>query len=318
MITFFTVSFALQFINLLRFPRRKTLTEIITSRYGRETLKLFRNLEKDDWKFKKNNIDINFLETCKENSLTPKFLNFKLYREDIRNTEQYNKFQHLFLDEEIDSKLSSKIRLENNRENSINLLRQSTSWLDFNHFINIINSNCEKKLRKAEETHYKKWFNLGLLYRVKRLNPQKLIFNLSNKILTSDEIDCLCHGLKFALPPKKINYYNWFLSFEKLSFKLKNLPIFDSTADGFNMVRSGLKSIAFKYFYSYKPPLNYLHTKFYDTLQNLRRDDNIIILKPDKGNGVVILDKADYTQKMNDILDDRKNSKLYKMIGLEK
>ena len=103
------------------------------------------------------------METCKENSLTPKFLNFKLYREDIRNTEQYDKFQQQLLDREIDSKLSSNERLQNNRNNCINLLRQSTSWLDFNHFISFIDSNCEKKLRKAEETHYKNFHMCSLL-----------------------------------------------------------------------------------------------------------------------------------------------------------
>ena len=188
MITFFSVSLILHFVNLLRFPRRKPITEIIISRYGRETLKLFRTLEKDDWKFKKNNIDINFLETCKENSLTPKFLNFKLFKEDIRNTEQYEKFQQFLLDEEIESKLSSKNRLQNSRENSINSLRQSTSWLDFNHFSSIIFGNCEKKLKKAEETHYKKLFNLGLIHRVRKLDPKKLIFNFSDKILSSERL----------------------------------------------------------------------------------------------------------------------------------
>ena len=78
------------------------------------------------------------------------------------------------------------------------------------------------------------------------------------------------------------------------------------------MVKSGLKSIAFKYFYSYKPQFSNLHNKFYETLQNLRQDKNIIILKPDKGNGIVILNKADYYRKMEDILDDRSKFKIVK------
>ena len=163
---------------------------------------------------------------------------------------------------------------------------------------------------KSEETHYKELFNLGLFHKVNRLEPNKLIFTFSNKILTTEDIDCLCHGLKFALPLKKINYYRWFLSFEKLSYKLKNLPIFDSSGDGFNMIRSGLKSIAFKYFYGFKPSLNQLHNKFYETLQNLRRDNQIIILKPDKGNGIVILNRNDYNEKMDDILKDRSKFKV--------
>ena len=78
------------------------------------------------------------------------------------------------------------------------------------------------------------------------------------------------------------------------------------------MVESGLKSIAFKYFYSYKPQLNHFHNKFYETLQNSRQDKNIIILKPDKGNGIVILNKTEYIQKMEDILDDRSKFQILK------
>ena len=37
-------------------------------------------------------------------------------------------------------------------------------------------------------------------------------------------------------------------------------------------------------------------------LRDLRRNENIVISKPDKCNGVVILDKDDYVEKMADIL----------------
>ena len=40
------------------------------------------------------------------------------------------------------------------------------------------------------------------------------------------------------------------------------------------------------------------------TLNTLKNDPNIIILKADKGNSIVIPNKSDYTSKMNNILDD--------------
>ena len=39
-------------------------------------------------------------------------------------------------------------------------------------------------------------------------------------------------------------------------------------------------------------------------LKSLSEDQNIVIIKPDKGNGVVILDKANYHSKMHSILQD--------------
>ena len=42
-------------------------------------------------------------------------------------------------------------------------------------------------------------------------------------------------------------------------------------------------------------------------LDNLKSDSNIVIVKPDKGNGVVILHRNDDNKKMNDILQDNTN-----------
>ena len=39
-------------------------------------------------------------------------------------------------------------------------------------------------------------------------------------------------------------------------------------------------------------------------LKSLSNDSSIVIIKPDKGNGVVILDKINYVSKMDDILQD--------------
>jgi PHD/YefM family antitoxin component YafN of YafNO toxin-antitoxin module len=39
-------------------------------------------------------------------------------------------------------------------------------------------------------------------------------------------------------------------------------------------------------------------------LDDFKDDESIIIVKPDKKNGVVILDKNDYNSKMEDILQD--------------
>jgi hypothetical protein len=40
------------------------------------------------------------------------------------------------------------------------------------------------------------------------------------------------------------------------------------------------------------------------TFDDLKNDKNIVIVKPDKGNGVVILDRGNYNQKMENILCD--------------
>ena len=39
-------------------------------------------------------------------------------------------------------------------------------------------------------------------------------------------------------------------------------------------------------------------------LQTLSKDKSIVITRPDKGNGVVLLDKSDYISKVNTVLED--------------
>ena len=53
--------------------------------------------------------------------------------------------------------------------------------------------------------------------------------------------------------------------------------------------------------------LPFFHKDDYELLKNLSKNPDIIITRPDKGKGTVILNKDDYIRKMEDILND--NSK---------
>lgn len=48
----------------LRFPNSKSILSIIKKRYGRETLKLIRNVENVDFKFKKPTLNLDFYTTA--------------------------------------------------------------------------------------------------------------------------------------------------------------------------------------------------------------------------------------------------------------
>ena len=54
-------------------------------------------------------------------------------------------------------------------------------------------------------------------------------------------------------------------------------------------------------FYNYKPP-HILHQ--HCVLQNLRKNKDIVITKPNKGNGVVILDRKLYNNAIEGIIPD--------------
>ena len=68
--------------------------------------------------------------------------------------------------------------------------------------------------------------------------------------------------------------------------------------------KAKLKDIAYSGFRSYSRPNALYSQEELNILRDFRNDSNIVIMKPDKGNGVVILDKHDYNKKMDEILSD--------------
>ena len=72
------------FLLKLRFPSNKLVTEIIRKRYNAEAVKRLRKFEKLDFKIRKNEADLEFLQMCRPERLTPKFFNFKLANSSLK------------------------------------------------------------------------------------------------------------------------------------------------------------------------------------------------------------------------------------------
>ena len=56
---------------------------------------------------------------------------------------------------------------------------------------------------------------------------------------------------------------------------------------------------------------NTIDRKIHDTIKNLSKDRSIFITKADKGRSIVILDRADYIQKIESIINDNTNFKIF-------
>jgi len=68
-------------------------------------------------------------------------------------------------------------------------------------------------------------------------------------------------------------------------------------------LKADLSHIAQLYVNSFQP-LN-KDIKTHKLLKSLHKNKDIVNLKPDKGNGVVVLNRVDYIQGINDIINDR-------------
>ena len=81
------------FIIRIRFPKGKSIADIIRSRYGEAFVRKIHKFEKSDYKLQKGHLDLRFLLECKKNNLIPKFLLFKLVNRHLHNSVVYKKFQ---------------------------------------------------------------------------------------------------------------------------------------------------------------------------------------------------------------------------------
>ncbi|XP_069973528.1 uncharacterized protein [Penaeus vannamei] len=154
-------------------------------------------------------------------------------------------------------------------------------------------------------THEKKLFSLGLDKRYDPLDPDKVVFNYSHISLSSKLKFLLAKGLKYALPPSKINFAHYFLSFEKLLRALNKRSV-NKLPEILQHVKSAIKNVAFSSYYSYGQH-NFTSGLTKDDLlllNDFSKNTDIIVTKPDRGQGVVILNKNEYIDKMESILGD--------------
>ena len=158
-------------------------------------------------------------------------------------------------------------------------------------------------MKRVSITHSRKLKALGINVN-SSIDIDKVIFNLSSRSLTNREKEVLSLGLDFALPPSRIGFVKFFLPFEKLCSMLKNCKIYKYN---WNHVWHNISSLARNSFNQYCHQINNPDNQsdIGAVLQSLKDDDSIVISRPDKGKGVVILDKVDYDSKLDQIISDR-------------
>ena len=104
--------------------------------------------------------------------------------------------------------------------------------------------------KKHEPIHTRKLQRLGIHNAVQPCDPDKVIFNLSSKTVPSRVKLLLAFGLEFKLPVWKLNFFTYFLSFEKLITSISSLPL--PHRFKFQDVKR-LRTIAYSYYHRFKP-----------------------------------------------------------------
>ena len=160
-------------------------------------------------------------------------------------------------------------------------------------------------IAKAKTIQNRKLADMGILNDLNPVNPDKTVLNFSKFSLSSRLKTLLAFGLDFGLPISKLNFFHYFLKFEELYNSLSRDSVIAN--DQCLEFKNRLQSIANKYFYNFSAfkIFSAIVTKSdISILKSLGRNKEIIVTRPDKGRGVVLLDKDKYVEKMNNIISD--------------
>ena len=181
------ISLTLLFMIRIRFPADKSIIFILRSGYENRLVKEVRKFEKIDYKLRKRKLDILFFETCLENNIIPKFLNFPVSNFRLKTSRAYYSCQMKLLREEISAK---KFKVRTFEKGFIVLktkFRETLGIIDYTHLWCLFLNKNDRKLKNQQDIHTKRFFDLSFENSQISHDPDKVIFNYSFHGLTESE-----------------------------------------------------------------------------------------------------------------------------------
>ena len=100
------------FLARVRFPKSKSIADVIRSRYSENTVKRIRKLKKLDYRLRKVELDLQFLCKCDDNNIIPNVLNFRLANSHLKYSSTHRLCQLNLLREEVRQKKSTLRNLQ--------------------------------------------------------------------------------------------------------------------------------------------------------------------------------------------------------------
>lgn len=283
--------------------------------HGLETFQLFKKLlqaKKNLATYTNKRI---FLLRCKNLDLTPKFLNFKISHLEIKNKNIQNKFHNRtknyksILLNYIISDCTHSIKQSHFKINELNgKLKNSVNAESWPSIEEKINHTIETLFKTLKTKHQKK---LNILIKKtdkvklnQQTNPNQVwLCNISDTIIPDPVAKILSLGPNFAVKYHSNNQIPVHNIIANVESSIDNLKTNEK-----NIVRSKLSNIIVNHKNANNKNINHdqklLNKNINFTKKFIKQNPQIIITKPDKSNKTVILNKTDYENKMQTLLND--------------
>lgn len=241
-----------------------------------------------------------FLRACKKHHLTPTFMQYKREAHYNKNSERaIHKAKLYWLKLELKQQYSNLMYTELELYTVHQKLANSFSTIEWDEFSKNVHSVCIKKFREQMSTKKKKLLNLRLKQR--KINTSKsqvsyidnFIINKSSIELNKDELNLLNNGLNFAVPHREEPLKQFIVDSEVAISAIH----YEDKPTTTSLVKNSLNESRQKY--SKKSNVKAI----YNTIDSLNKKD-VFSMKADKGNAVVVVDKIDYDNFMQKIIDE--------------
>ena len=205
----------------------------------------------------------------------------------------------------MDTEMQNRRRINSNLHKIVSTLktelRLSVSFITYISLLKLLRSSTSAYQKVIVLRHAKKlnWLNRSDVSVAVGLDSDRIVVNLSTYKLSDVELQLLSRALQFNIPPQKTDQTDTMTSFEAL-FK----QISPGIKGNLTRLKHRLKGFCYQYVFNNRDKYSTLSREELLAYTGLQQNTDIIISKPDKGNGVVIMDRVDYINKLYNIVND--------------
>lgn len=272
-------------------------------RYDKEQIDLLNETLKNRRKLHTLKLSNSFYEDCILNKVAPQFIIARIKDSGVNISPTIEK---AFLKDEIRRQEMVRKKIRCSYKAQLVLVETVLTKLDFLRFLKYLSAIVKKLQQEKLSKNQSQITNFVRMRFGETSTPShRHITNLSDYKLNDTEKFVLSHGLNFCLPPKSSNIRreDIFSEFEIFAAQLAHHT--PNSTEGVSNLKARLIDLAHSYC---ELPINISDFKMrkecFLALRKLKTNEEIKILKPDKGSGLVIMNTKDYISKMEIILND--------------
>ena len=245
--------------------------------------------------------NVAFLEKCLEFFVVPLYISRRVKKTKAKRSWP---IERALLRDEINQHKDLIGITRQNYHQALPTTLQQLSFFDRLRFCKLLNENA---VRTEHQMRFKKNKNLLELRKLQlglgELNYNTII-NLSGEDLTEAQMEVLCRGLKYGVPskPSPVLIESEFeLCWQQID---RLTPV---SEDKKQDCKTGLADISRRYAKEKVDRSGFpLNSNHFHAIRELKKNRDLVITRPDKGSGVVLLKRSDYLAKMRTILSNEK------------